>query len=336
MAENIVEMNNGCICCTVRGDLIVGLKKLFKQTSGKGKPLDGIIIETTGLADPSPVAQTFFADEFVQSKFRLDGILTVVDAKHIVPHLREEKPDGAVNEAVEQIAFADRILLNKTDLVSPEEATNVEGEIRQINKNARIRKTTKSVVDMDFIMGIKAFSLDKVLEDVNEDFLQTIEHGHGDGGHGHDGGHGGHGEGHGGGHGGGHGEGHGSGHGEGHGGAHVSGHGAAAKTVHMHDYRVGSIGIVRPGREVDRMKLDAFLMWLMKEKGTDLYRSKGVLAIRGMPNKFVFHAVHMQFGDSQGGPWGADEQKVCKMVFIGKNLDREELNRKFNECLCPP
>merc|ERR1712232_601638 len=106
--ENIVEMNNGCICCTVRGDLIAGLKKLIKNSKKSGKILDGVLIETTGLADPAPVAQTFFADDFVQQHMRLDGILTLVDAKHIIQHLDDEKPEGVENEAVEQIAFADR------------------------------------------------------------------------------------------------------------------------------------------------------------------------------------------------------------------------------------
>merc|ERR1719333_1425395 len=119
--ENIIEMNNGCICCTVRGDLIAGLKKMVKNAQKKMAPLDGVIIETTGLADPAPVAQTFFADDFVQQKTCLDGILTLVDAKHIIAHLDEEKPEGVENEAVEQVAFADRIILNKCDLVPGEE-----------------------------------------------------------------------------------------------------------------------------------------------------------------------------------------------------------------------
>merc|ERR1712014_74436 len=124
--ENIVEMNHGCICCTVRGDLIAGLKKLIKSSKKKGKPLDGVIIETTGLADPAPVAQTFFADDYIQARMVLDGIVTVVDAKHVLQHLREEKPEGVENEAVEQVAFADRILLNKVDLVPPEVLEEVE------------------------------------------------------------------------------------------------------------------------------------------------------------------------------------------------------------------
>merc|ERR1711907_218101 len=170
--ENIVEMNNGCICCTVRGDLIAGLKKLIKNSKKKGRPLDGVMIETTGLADPAPVAQTFFADDFVQQHFRLDGILTLVDAKHIIQHLDEEKPEGVENEAVEQIAFADRILLNKCDLVeSEEELATVEKRIRAINESVAIKRTTNSEVDMDFILGIHGFSLDKIIE-MDDAFLE--------------------------------------------------------------------------------------------------------------------------------------------------------------------
>merc|ERR1719350_341448 len=153
MEENIVEMSNGCLCCSVRGDLIAGLKKLVKNSKKTGKPLDGVIIETTGLADPAPVAQTFFADDFVQQHMRLDGILTLVDAKHIVQHLDDEKPEGVENEAVEQIAFADRILLNKCDLVDSEaELEEIEKRIREINAKVSIRRTTNSEVDMDFIL----------------------------------------------------------------------------------------------------------------------------------------------------------------------------------------
>ncbi|CAE8658299.1 unnamed protein product, partial [Polarella glacialis] len=132
-AEQIIEMNNGCICCTVRGDLIVGLKNLLKRIASDGLRLDGVIIETTGLADPAPVAQTFFADDYIQARMVLDCIITVIDAKHFLQHLHEEKPEGVENEAVEQVAFADRILLNKTDLVSEEVLKEVETEIKKIN-----------------------------------------------------------------------------------------------------------------------------------------------------------------------------------------------------------
>eukprot|EP00746_Dinoflagellata_sp_MGD_P155173 gnl/MRDRNA2_/MRDRNA2_85234_c0_seq1.p1 gnl/MRDRNA2_/MRDRNA2_85234_c0~~gnl/MRDRNA2_/MRDRNA2_85234_c0_seq1.p1 ORF type:complete len:482 (-),score=137.19 gnl/MRDRNA2_/MRDRNA2_85234_c0_seq1:201-1574(-) len=275
--ENIVEMNNGCICCTVRGDLIAGLKKLIKSSKKNNKPLDGVLIETTGLADPAPVAQTFFADDFVQQHMRLDGILTLVDAKHIIQHLDEEKPEGVENEAVEQIAFADRILLNKCDLVDGEaDLVEVEKRIRAINEKVPIKRTTNSVVEMDYILGIRGFSLDKIME-MDDAFLKD-------------------------------------------------------DTDHQHDSRVTSVGVDVEG-EVVQQKLNNWIGWLLREKGTDLFRSKGVLAVQGMKQKFVFQAIHMLFANSMEGEWGADEPRRCKMIFIGKNLDREELTSGFMKCL---
>merc|ERR1711959_821711 len=178
--ENIVEMNNGCICCTVRGDLIQGLKRLVKNSQKNGKPLDGILIETTGLADPAPVAQTFFADDYVQQKCTLDGILTLVDAKHIIQHLDEEKPEGVENEAVEQIAFADRVLLNKCDLATEKELVEVEKRIKAINAGVQIKRTKFSEVATDFIMNIKAFDLDKIMA-MDDAFLDdNADHQHDD------------------------------------------------------------------------------------------------------------------------------------------------------------
>jgi len=274
--ENIVEMNNGCICCTVRGDLIAGLKKLIKNSQKSGKLLDGVMIETTGLADPAPVAQTFFADDYVQQHMRLDGILTLVDAAHVIQHLDDEKPEGVENEAVEQIAFADRILLNKCDLVEEALLAEVETRIRAINKSVPIKRTTNSEVEMDFILGIRGFSLDKIIE-MDDAFLEDS----------HD---------------------------------------------HQHDPRVSSVGIDVPG-EVVQQKLNQWISWLLKEKGVDLFRSKGVLAVKGMKQKFVFQAIHMLFANSQEGQWGQDEEKRCKMIFIGKNLDREELTSGFIACM---
>lgn len=273
--EFIVEMNNGCICCTVRGDLITGLKKICKASQRAGKPLDGVIIETTGLADPAPVAQTFFADDFVQNKLLLDGIITIVDAKHVVQHLDEEKPEGAENEAVEQIAFADRVLLNKCDLVDAAGLEEVEGRIRAINATVSIRQTTQSEVDMDFILGIRAFSLDKII-DQDDAFL-------------------------------------------------------ADDAEHVHDERVTSVGIDVP-REVDMEKLNAWIGTLLQEKGSDIFRSKGVIAVQGMPEKYVFQAIHMMFTSSPQKRWEEGETKVSKMIFIGKNLDRAELTAGFTSC----
>jgi len=307
--ETIVSMNNGCICCNVRGDLIAGLKKLIKLSKKSGKPLDGVVVETTGLADPAPVAQTFFSDDFVQQHMRLDGILTLVDAKHIIQHLDDKKADGVVNEAIEQVAFADRLLLNKCDLVDEKGLIEVEQRIRLINKMVPIRRTTNSVIDMEFVIGIRAFSLDKIM-DTDTSFLSDgIDHGAQAG--------------HGGGHGGGHGD------DEGHG-----GHGSAAPApkTHQHDTTVTSIGFDIPG-EVDHSKLNAWIGWVLKEKGDDLYRSKGILAVRGMKEKYVFQAIHMVFTGSPQKAWAEGEERKCKLVFIGKNLKRDELSRGFMGCM---
>jgi len=276
MEENIVEMSNGCLCCTVRGDLIAGLKKLVKNSKKNGKPLDGVLIETTGLADPAPVAQTFFADDFVQKNLSLDGILTLVDAKHLIMHLDEDKPEGVENEAVEQLAFADRILLNKCDLVDEAGLDEVERRIHMINKAVQIRRTVQSQVDMDFILGIQAFSLDKILE-MDVEFL-------------------------------------------------------ADDQSHQHDDRVSSVGIQIVG-EVDQTKMNDWISKFLQEKGIDVFRTKGVLAVQGMKEKFVIQAVHMAFAGSPQRAWSEGEERVCKLTFIGKNLNREELEQGFRKCM---
>jgi len=276
MEENIIEMSNGCICCTVRGDLIAGLKKLIKTSMKTGKPLDGVLVETTGLADPAPVAQTFFADDFVQKNLSLDGIVTLVDAKHLIMHLDEDKPEGVENEAVEQLAFADRILLNKCDLVDDAGLAEVERRIRAINQGVQIQRTVQSQVSMDFILGIQAFSLDKILQ-MDDEFLSDEQE-------------------------------------------------------HQHDDRVSSVGIHVTG-EVEQSKLDEWLGWFLKEKGTDVFRTKGVLAVKNMKEKFVFQAVHMAFAGSPQRSWAEGEERVCKLTFIGKNLNRQELEEGFRKCM---
>jgi len=172
--EEVIEVMNGCICCTVRGDLVVALKKLYSKVS----LFDAIIIETTGLADPAPVAQTFFVDEEVQALYSLDGIITVADAKHILTRLDDEKPEGVENEAVEQVAFADRILLNKVDLVAEAELGPIEERLKKINPTAAILRCEQSKVDPMQLIGISAFKLEKVLE-MDPAFLDTeAEHEH--------------------------------------------------------------------------------------------------------------------------------------------------------------
>ena len=158
------RMMNGCICCTVRQDLIVVLAKLAKRIQSGKLHLDGIIIETTGMADPAPVAQTFFVDDIVKSFARLDGIVTLVDAKHIEQHLNEEKGEGVVNEAVSQVAFADRLLLNKTDLVTEAELTTIEERLRSINQFAPIQRCTQSAVSVNHVLNIYGFDLTRAIK----------------------------------------------------------------------------------------------------------------------------------------------------------------------------
>ena len=173
--EEVIEVLNGCICCTVRSDLVVALKKLHKKVAS----FDGVLIETTGLADPAPVVQTFFIDEEIQEMYKLDSVITLVDAKHIMPRLDDEKPEGAENEAEEQVAFADKIILNKVDLVQEEaELEKIETRLKSINPNAIIHRCSYSQVHPKELLGIDAFSLQRVL-DMDPEFLSPEqEHEH--------------------------------------------------------------------------------------------------------------------------------------------------------------
>jgi len=274
--EEIFEMNNGCICCTVRGDLIRILSGLLNKKANK---FDYIIIETTGLADPAPVAQTFYVSDELKGKVRLDGIVTVVDAKHLLQHLDEAKPVGVENEAMEQLAFADRVLLNKIDLVSADELGMVEKRIRRINATATIHRTQNAKISLDHVLGLGAFSLEKALE-IDPSFLIDQDH--------------------------------------------------------SHDQSVSSVGIELVG-EADIDKLNAWIGKLLRERGTDIFRSKGVLAVHDMKHKFVFQGVHMLFNGEQmtTNQWRKNEKRVCKMVFIGRNLDRDELIASFKSVLIP-
>jgi G3E family GTPase len=167
--EEVFEMNNGCICCTVRGDLIRIIEGLMKRRNH----FDAILIETTGLADPAPVAQTFFVDEDLQSKTKLDAIVTVVDAKHLLDEIDK------AHEAQEQLAFADVVLLNKVDLVSEQEIEEVEKRIRRINPTAKINRSERCRIDLDEVLGRNAFDLDRVLE-IEPEFLKHAHHHHHD------------------------------------------------------------------------------------------------------------------------------------------------------------
>jgi len=281
--EIMIEVKNGCICCTVRGDLVESLNKIYEQTSGKGKPLDGIIIETTGLADPAPVCQSFFVEESIQKHFEIDAVITVVDAKHIIQHLDEVKPKDVENEAVEQLAFADRIMLNKIDLVSNEkELKAIEERIKTINKYAAIRRTqfSKEAPNMDDILGLKAFDLQRVTE-MDANFLNEDEE-------------------------------------------------------HVHDERVSSVGFVLDAdKQINLFKLQSFISYLLREHNEDLFRYKGVIAVRGNDRKYVFQGVHMLFGGDFAAEWG-DQERKSVFCFIGKNLQKMDLKQKFMNCVAAP
>ena len=272
--ESIIEVMNGCICCTVRGDLTDLLKKMHERI----KDFDGVLIETTGLADPAPVAQTFFVDDDIVDKYKLDGIITVADAKHIIQHLDEEKPEGVENESVEQIAFADRIMLNKIDLVSEEELEEVESKIKSINRFAPMYHTENSIIDPVNLINIGSFDLEKTLE-MDPEFLDT-------------------------------------------------------EAEHEHDDRVTSTSSKFEGA-LNVNKLERWIGELMQTKGEDLFRYKGVLAVKGMDQKFVFQGVHMLFGggfSSEVAPWREGETRECRFVFIGRDLDHEELQQGLMDC----
>ncbi len=306
--EEVFEMNNGCICCTVRGDLIRIVEGLMKR---RGK-FDAIIVETTGLADPAPVAQTFFVDEDVQERSRLDAVVTVADAKWLSARLKDAP------EAKNQIAFADVIILNKMDLVSEEEAREVEGRIRAINPYAKLHKTTKCQVPLDAVLGRNAFDLERILE-IEPEFLACgPDCDHPDHDHSHDHGHDHHGHDH-----------HGHDHGHHHHG-HDHGHHHGGLKVY-HDEEMQSVAIRIDG-DMDPNKFMPWINDLVQREGPNILRSKGILAFKDDPKRFVFQGVHMILdGDSQR-EWKPGERRESKVVFIGRNLKEDELRKGVASC----
>ena len=324
--EEVFEMNNGCICCTVRGDLIRILEGLMRR---KGQ-FDAIIVETTGLADPAPVAQTFFIDEEVGRKARLDAVVTVADAKWLTERLKDAP------EAKNQIAFADVILLNKTDLVSSEDLEEVEARIRGLNPYARVIRTQKCDVALDAVLDKGAFDLDRILA-IEPAFLEADDHHHH---HGHDHGHHHHGHEH---HE--HGPDCGCGHDHhDHGHDHHAhekpgfehkdhGHGehshGGLKTYH--DETMQSVALEIPG-DVDPNKFMPWVNALAQSDGQNFLRWKGILAFKDEPRRFVFQGVHMILDGDLQREWKADETRRSKLVFIGKELDGAKLRREFEAC----
>jgi len=293
--EEVFEMNNGCVCCTVRGDLIRVVQGLTKRKGG----FDAIIVETTGLADPGPVAQTFFVDDDVKAKTVLDSVTTVVDAKHILLRLSDSP------EAMEQIAFADQIVLNKTDLVSADDLRMIEARIRRINPLAPIHRAQRSNVPLEAILGRGGFDLDRIL-DLEPQFLNPA---HGEDGHVHD---------------------------EHCGHDHDHGHHGHAHHDHDHDLSRHDDAIkgvsLRLDRQIDANKVTRWLNDLLAAQGPDILRAKGILDIKGEERRMVFQAVHMILEGDLQGPWRSEADRYSRMVFIGRNLDEAALKAGFEGC----
>jgi G3E family GTPase len=285
-------MNNGCICCTVRGDLVRIIDGLMRR---KGK-FDAIIVETTGLADPAPVAQTFFMDEAVGAKTKLDAVVTVADAKWLTDRLKDAP------EAKNQIAFADVILLNKTDLVTPDELHELEARIRGLNPYARVHRTERAKIDIAEVLGRNAFDLDRILT-IEPDFLEGEGHEHD---HHHD--HSDH----------------------DHGAHHHHHHGNGLK--HYHDEDMQSVAL----RTDKALNPDKFFPWiqdLVAKDGPSILRCKGILSFKDDPERFVFQGVHMILDGDHQRPWREDESRDSRIVFIGRNLSEDKIRQGFESCI---
>lgn len=271
--EKIIEMSNGCcLCCTARTDLIDILHSLLERA----EKFDRILIETSGMADPNPVAQTFFVDEEISSRFALDAIVTLVDAKHIDAHLDEVDHNGVGTQATDQIAFADRIVVNKVDLITAPELALLKQRIRGINATAEVITSSYAEVDLDQILGIGAFDLTRTVA-ADPGWLDDSDH--------------------------------------------------------VHEPSLVSVGIELDG-ELDRAALHTWLTALVEDRGDDLYRLKGILAVHEDDRRFVLQGIHRMYDLQPSGPWGRDP-RVSQIVFIGRDLDRGELTRALESCRSP-
>ena len=297
--EQIVEMNNGCICCTVRGDLIVALTNLAQRRNAGELQFDRVVIETTGLANPGPVAQTFFIDEEVASEYRVDAVITVVDAKHAMHQL------DTYEEAQRQIGFADRILLSKTDLVAAQELQTLSERIKRINPRAPIGKTDFGKVAIAEVLDLHGFNLNDKL-DIDPDFIKAEEHAHDHDHHDHD---------------------------------HACDAHCDHEHDHHHDHHHGhhsdniAAFVFHADRPFNTAKLDEFLGGLVQVYGPRMLRYKGVLWMEGADRKVVFQGVHQLMGTDIGGKWGENETRGSKMVFIGQNLPKDTFILGLKQCL---
>ncbi len=289
--EEIFEMNNGCICCTVRGDLVRVIDGLMRR---KGR-FDAIIVETTGLADPAPVAQTFFMDDAVGAKAKLDAVVTVADAMWLKERLKDAP------EAKNQIAFADVILINKTDLVGTDDLRELEMRIRGINPYAKLHRTQRCQVPLPEVLGRNAFDLDRIL-DIEPQFLEADGdgHDHADGGHDRD---------------------------------HAHPHDHPHRGLkHYHDEDVQSVSL-KTEKPLDADKFFPWVQDLVAKEGPSILRAKGILAFKDDPDRFVFQGVHMILDGDHQRPWADGEKRESRIVFIGRNLPEEMIRKGFESCV---
>jgi G3E family GTPase len=283
--EEVFEMNNGCICCTVRGDLVRIIDGLMRRRS----KFDAIIVETTGLADPAPVAQTFFVDENVGRKARLDAVVTVADAKWLQHRLKDAP------EAKSQIAFADVILLNKTDLIPADELGEVEARVRGINPYARLHRTKRCSVPLNEVLGRNAFDLDRILE-IEPEFLGgDHDHHHEHGAHDHH--------------------------------RHDGG-----GLRHYHDEDMQSLAL-RSDRPLDPDKFFPWVQGLVQKEGPDILRCKGILSFKDDGERFVFQGVHMILDGDHQRAWREGEKRESRIIFIGRRLPQERIRQGFESCI---
>ena len=295
--EEVFEMNNGCVCCTVRGDLIRVVQGLMKRKGG----FDAIIVETTGLADPGPVAQTFFVDEDVRAKTELDSVTTVVDAKHLLLRLADSR------EAAEQVAFADQIILNKTDLVTGAELVEVERAIRKLNPLAPIHRAQRANVPLEMVLGRGSFDLGRIT-DLEPDFLNPA---HGEAGHIHD---------------------------EecehDHHDHHHHDHDDHDHSHHGHDIDASGIrGVsLTLNKPIHGQRITQWLNDVLQAQGPDILRAKGIIDVAGEDRRLVFQAVHMILEGDFQGPWREGDNRYSRLVFIGRNLDEAALRTGFEAC----
>jgi G3E family GTPase len=285
--EELFEMNNGCICCTVRGDLIRTLHRLL----GSGRELDGIIVETTGLADPGPVAQTFFVDPVLQASVALDSVTTLVDANHILLRLADSR------EASAQIAFADQIVLNKTELVDESALHRIEARIRGLNPLAPIHRAERANVPLDEVLGRGGFDLERIVS------LEPAFVARGGAEHVHDA---------------------------------SCAHDEACAALdhgydHAHDSDIRSVSLVLD-QPLDGGSVSDWLQALVAKKGSDILRAKGILDVAGDDRRLVFQSVHMLLEGEFQRPWRPDERRESRLVFIGRNLDASWLRAGVESC----